>query len=280
MAKTILVDGVEIEYTEIGSGPPIVFVHGVYVTGALWQDVADRLSRNYRCILPTWPFGAQRNPAGPGVDLGVAAAGSRILRFIEALDLSQVTLVANDTGGGIVLAALGNSAHDFGRVAAMVFTNCDSFDHFPPPGFLPLVKLCRLNAAIGRGILRMLASRPGLNYFASSVTRHGIDVTRRPAIFGGFATSAQVRREAVRLTAEIDPKHTLAATAALETYPNPVLILWGAADKLFPVEDAHRLANAFPHAALRTIEDSSTYVMLDQPDDAAQAIREFLTSIA
>lgn len=272
----IEIDGVGIEYTDTGSGPPVVFVHGVYVTGALWDGVAERLSRDHHCIVPTWPFGAQRKPVGGDADLGVLAAGRRILRFLEALDLSNVTLVANNTGGGIVQAALGNDLLDFRRVARLVFTNCDSFEHFPPAGFAPLVHLCRFNATLGGAVLRLLATGPGLRMFSKAVTRRGIARARRPAIFGGFASSAKVRREALRLTIDLNPRHTLAATAAIKACEKPVLVAWGNADKLFPIAHAQRLAEAFPQARLHPIDDSSTYVMLDQPDDTADAIREFV----
>lgn len=278
MAESVVIDDAEIEYTETGSGPPVVFVHGVYVTGAVWNDVVQRLSETHRCIVPTWPLGAQRIPVGPGVDLGVAAAGRRIFKLLEVLGLSDVTLVANDTGGGIVQAALGDDLLDFERVARLVLTNCDSFEHFPPSGFAPLVRLCRLNATLGAGVLRLLATGPGLSRFASAVTRHGIDDARRPAIFDGFATSGQVRREAVSLTADLHPRYTLAATAAIKAWEKPVLVAWGNADKLFPMSHAHRLVDAFPHATLHTIEDSSTYVMLDQPDETASAISAFVKS--
>ncbi len=278
MADTVVIDNVEIEYEDMGSGPPLVFVHGVYVTGALWDDVAARLSVAHRCIVPTWPFGAQRKPVGPGVDIGVEAAGRRILKLLEVLDLSDVTLVANDTGGGIVQAALGKSPHDFDRVARLVFTNCDSFEHFPPSGFEPLARMCRFNTTLGAGVLRLLASKRGLDQFASQVTRHGIDKTRRNEIFGGFASSAEVRRDAVRLTADLDPRYTMAATTAIKAWEKPVLLAWGNSDKLFPISHAERLADAFPHAVLHTIDDSSTYVMLDSPDETARAISEFITS--
>ncbi len=276
MSNTVVVDNVEIEYDDMGSGPPLVFVHGVYVTGALWGDVAARLSRSYRCIVPTWPFGAQRKAVGAGVDIGVEAAGRRILKLLEVLDLSDVTLVANDTGGGIVLAALGNNLDDFDRVARLVFTNCDSFEHFPPSGFAPLARLCRFNTTLGAGVLRLLATKPGLDMFASKVTRHGIDKARRNEIFGGFASSAEVRREAVGLTADLDPRYTLAATPAINAWEKPVLLAWGNADELFPISHAERLADAFPHAVLHAVDDGSTYVMLDQPDETASAIAEFI----
>lgn len=271
-----VVDDVEIEYADEGSGAPLVFVHGAYVTGALWDDVVARLSATHRCISPTFPFGAQRKPVGDSVDLGVPAAGRRIIKFLEALDLSEVTLVANDTGGGIVQAALGNDLLDFGRVGRLVFTNCDSFEHFPPAGFAPLVRLCRLSATLGAGVMRLLATGPGQGQFASSVTRHGIAASRRPAIFGGFVTSAEVRREAVRFTAGLHPRYTLAAVAAINAWQKPVLVTWGTADKLFPLSHAERLVREFPDATLHTVDASSTYVMLDQRDELANAIVGFV----
>jgi pimeloyl-ACP methyl ester carboxylesterase len=273
---SVIVGDVDVEYTDVGSGPPVVFVHGAYVTGALWGDVVDRLSDRHRCIAPTFPFGAQAETVGTGVDLGVRSSGRRIAAFLEALDLSDVTLVANDTGGGIVLAALGNATLNWDRVSKLVFTNCDSFEHFPPRSFAPLVRLCALNQTLGSIALKAVTTGPGLTVFSSAVTRNGIDAARRPAIFGGFLTSAAVRREAAMFTADLKPSHTMAAVNALKLWKKPVLMAWGTGDKLFPMSHAHRLAETFPDAVVRPIEDSSTYVMLDRPDESADAIREFV----
>jgi pimeloyl-ACP methyl ester carboxylesterase len=275
---SVHVDGVPIDYVDVGSGPVLVFVHGAYVTGALWDDVVAPLSATHRCIAPTWPFGAQAVPVG-NADLGVVASGRRICGFIDALDLSDVTLIANDTGGGITLAALGDSALDWGRVSRLVFTNCDSFEHFPPRSFAPIVRLCAVNQTVGAAVLHALATRPGRAFFASAVTKHGIDAARHSAIFGGFAASGDVRREAARFTAELAPRYTMAAVEALKACQKPVLMVWGADDKLFPLAHAERLAKTFPRGVLRRIEDSSTYVMLDQPEQTAAAISEFVSDL-
>ena len=73
----VVVDGITIRYHVIGEGRPVVFVHGVYIGGSLWDDVAMRLD-GLRCIVPTWPFGAHRDPA-PDADVSARArlAGSR-----------------------------------------------------------------------------------------------------------------------------------------------------------------------------------------------------------
>jgi pimeloyl-ACP methyl ester carboxylesterase len=273
---SVIVGNVEIDYTDTGSGPVVVFVHGAYVTGRLWQDVVDRLSDSHRCIAPTLPFGAQAEPVGTGVDLTVAASGRLIVGLLEALDLSDVTLVANDTGGGIVLASLGNTTLNWDRVSRLVFTNCDSFEHFPPSSFAPIVRLCALNQTLGSVVLKGLTTAPGLKVFTSAVTRNGIDPARRPAIFGGFLTSAAVRREAARFTADLKPSHTLAAISAMKRWDRPVQMAWGTSDKMFPLSHAQRLADTFANAVVRTIEDSSTYVMLDRPDETAEAIRAFV----
>jgi len=272
---TVVLDDARIEYTDTGAGSPVVFVHGAYVTGALWDDVIASLSAHHRCIAPTWPFGAQRQPVGDGVDVGVIAAGRRIIALLDELDLRDVTLVANDSGGGVLLSALGILGLDWSLVSRLVFTNCDSFEHFPPKSFAPLVKLCRASGTAGALALRALATPPGLAFFKRAVTKNGIAAERDPAIFGGFLRSGEVRRDAVRFSAALNPRHTAAAAPAIEKWSKPVLLVWGTEDDLFPVSHAERLAGAFPHATLRLVEGSSTYVMLDRTDETASAIAAF-----
>jgi pimeloyl-ACP methyl ester carboxylesterase len=266
------VDGLDIEHSDTGKGPTVVFVHGVYVTGALWHDVVAELGDGFRCVAPTWPLGAHNTPTD-GADLGAEAASRRIVHFIEALDLTDVTVVANDTGGGLVLAALGDPALDTSRIARLVLTNCDSYEHFPPGSFAQIVKLCRMSATVGGAILRLLATGPGQRFFLKVVCMHPPSSKRQREIFGAFATSRAARRDAVALTASLDPALTLRATPAIEAFDRPVTLTWGAQDQLFPLSHARRLRDAFPNSTLVEIPDSSTYVMLDAPEELADAIR-------
>ncbi|WP_238964096.1 alpha/beta fold hydrolase [Mycobacterium paraintracellulare] len=262
----------DIEYTDSGQGPSVLFVHGVYVTGALWNDVVAELGDGFRCIAPTWPLGAHSTPTD-GADLGAEAASRRIVHFIEALDLSDVTVVANDTGGGLVLASLGDPVLDTSRIARLVLTNCDSYEHFPPGSFAQIVKLCRFSSALGGAVLRILASGPGQAFFLKAVSKPPPSPERQREIFGAFATSRAARRDAVQVTGSLDPALTLRAAPAIEAFDRPVALTWGAEDQLFPLDHACRLRDAFPHATLIEIPDSSTFVMLDAPAKLAEAIR-------
>ena len=270
--ESVHVDGLDIEYTDTGSGPVVLFVHGVYVTGALWDDVVDELGDGFRSIVPTWPLGAHSTPSR-GADLGAEAAARRIVHFTEALDLRDVTVVANDTGGGVVLAALGDPTLDTSRFGRLVLTNCDSYEHFPPGSFAQIVKLCAFSPRIGGAVLRLLATGPGQSFFLKAVCRHAPSPERQREIFGAFATSADARRDAVRVTASLDPALTLRAASAIEAFDKPVTLAWGVEDQLFPLDHGRRLQEAFPHAELIEIPDSSTYVMLDASGPLAAAIR-------
>jgi pimeloyl-ACP methyl ester carboxylesterase len=219
------VDGLDIEYTDTGRGPTVLFVHGVYVTGALWDEVVAELGDGFRCIAPTWPLGAHSTPAD-GADLGAEAAARRVVHFMEALDLTDVTVVANDTGGGLVLASLGDPALDTSRIARLVLTNCDSYEHFPPGSFAQIVKLCRLSSAVGGGIVRLLATGPGQAFFLKAVSKHPPTQERQREIFGAFATSGAARRDAVKVTASLDPALTLRAAPAIEAFDRPVTLTW------------------------------------------------------
>lgn len=86
-----------IRYREAGKGAPIVFVHNLVTHGDLWRNVVPPLARSYRCIVPDWLLGAHRLPMDE--DLTVAGAARTIAEFLGALDLREVTLVGNDTGG-------------------------------------------------------------------------------------------------------------------------------------------------------------------------------------
>jgi pimeloyl-ACP methyl ester carboxylesterase len=271
--QKVRVDGLDIAYTDTGQGPTVLFVHGVYVTGAVWNDVVAELGDGFRCIAPTWPLGAHSTPTD-GADLGAEAASQRIVHLMEALDLTDVTVVANDTGGGLVLASLGDPGLDTSRIARLVLTNCDSYEHFPPGSFAQIVKLCRLSSTAGGGIVRLLATGPGQSFFLKAVSKHPPSRERQREIFGAFTTSGAARRDAVTVTASLDPALTLRAAPAIEAFDRPVTLTWGTEDQLFPLEHARRLRDAFQRATLIEIPGSSTFVMIDAPKELAAAIRD------
>src|SRR5437588_8574893 len=111
-----------IHYRDHGSGPAVVFVHGLLVNGLLWRNVASALQAQCRCIVPDWPIGSHSEPLRDGADASPHGVARLIAEFLEALSLEDVTLVANDTGGAISQLLITERPERIGRV---VLTNCD-----------------------------------------------------------------------------------------------------------------------------------------------------------
>ena len=267
-------DGVTVRYRSEGDGSPVVFVHGVYIGGSLWNAVAERLE-GVRCIVPTWPLGAHRDPA-PNADLGARATARRIPAFLDALDLRDVTLVGNDTGGGLCLAALGTGHPGLDRIGRLVLTNCDSYEHFPPKGFDRIAALSRRVPPLVALMLRFFASGPGQRQFMKSVCADPPRGDDAAPLFEAFAVSQGARRDALRVTQSLEPGVTLDAVPALRAFAKPVLLAWGDADTLFPLDHARRLEADFPDARLEVIAGAKTYVMLDRPAELAAALQRFI----
>src|SRR5437773_12372991 len=112
-----------IRYRERGSGEPIVFVHGLLVNGDLWRNVVPELSKDFRCITPDWPLGSHELPMSPDADLSPPGVAKIVADFIAALELEDVTLVGNDTGGAVCQLVVTEYPD---HIARLVLTSCDA----------------------------------------------------------------------------------------------------------------------------------------------------------
>ncbi|GAA1582619.1 alpha/beta hydrolase [Kribbella sancticallisti] len=265
-----------IRYRDRGSGSPIVFVHGLFANGSLWYTVSDSLEANFRCISPDWPMGAHTLPMTTEADVSPRGVARMIGEFLEALDLRDVTLVANDTGGAVTQLLLAEGCDRAGR---LVMTPSDSFENFPPRLFRPLQYIARVPGGLTAG-LQALRARPlrrlpmAFGWLAKgSLPAEMTDAWLRP-----FFTQRGIRRDASRFLRAFDNADTLAAADRLVAFDKPVLLLWAPEDRFFPLSHAHRWAEIFPDARLVEVPDSYTFVALDQPELVADEIAQFLGS--
>ena len=262
-----------IRYREMGTGQPILLVHGFMVNGLLWRKVAPRLAADFRVIAPDWPFGAHPVPLGPGADLTPPGFARLIADFMAELDLRDVTLVGNDTGGAMCQLVAVDHPERLGRLALL---SCDAYEYFPPPLFRPL----RAIAAIPGGVRTVIASlrpRPAQRLPMSYgwTTKRPLEDRILDAWLAPSRRDAGIRREIAAVLRGAEPSHTLGAAKRFGEFGKPVLVAWAAEDKFFPSELGERLAGEFPDARLERIEDSRTFVSEDQPERTAQLIADF-----
>ena len=266
--------GATIRYRDSGGeGPVVLFLHGVLVDGRLWRKVVDALGPGVRCVVPDLPLGAHALPV-PQADLSVPGVARMAAEIMERLDLRDVTVVGNDTGGAIAQVLAGQRPE---RMARLVLTPCDAFDNFPPAVFRPLFRVAKgqrvIQAVLAPLRVRALRRAPfAFGWLAKRPIPHDItDAWLRPPL-----TRREIREDAVRLLARVDPAITVAASEGLRAFDRPALIAWAAEDKLFPVDHAHRLAAILPDARVELIPDSYTFVAEDQPARLAELIGPFV----
>jgi pimeloyl-ACP methyl ester carboxylesterase len=273
--STITLPQGTIHYEDSGRGAPVVFVHGLLVNGLLWRRVVPSLSKSARCIVPDWPLGSHEIPMNEEADLSVEGVAKLVADFIEALDLNDVTLVGNDSGGAISQVVAARHPERIGR---LVLTTCDAYEVFPPAlfGYLRwLPRIPGLTQALAQSMLRAPALRRlPLAYGVLAKSRIPDDVLTR--YIKPSATIPGVRRDLAKFTRSISNEITLAVAEELRSFNKPVLILWTPEDRFFPITLAERLASDIPNAELVQIEDAHVFVAEDQPERVASEISRFV----
>jgi pimeloyl-ACP methyl ester carboxylesterase len=272
--RTVRLPASEIAYRERGDGPPVVFVHGLLVNADLWRAVVPAVAdAGFRCLAPDWPLGSHELAMAPDADLTPPGLARLIGAFLDALDLSDVTLVANDTGGALVQVLMPSRPDRVGRV---VLVSCDALERFFPPAFRFLPIMARLP---GSGWLLAQSLRPRV--FQRLPITYGW-LTHRPIpaeVMDSYLQPARrspgVRRDVRRFLRAVHPRHTLAAAESFGTFDRPVLLAWGQDDRLFPMSLAERVAALLPDARVVPVAGARTFVPEDQPDVLAELVAEF-----
>lgn len=249
--------------------PPVVFVHGILVDHRLWTGVAERLGRRgFRCLVPDWPLGSHTTPAGDNADLSPQAIAAMVNDFIVALDLADVTLVGNDTGGGLCQFVVDSHPE---RVGRLVLTNCDAFDRFPPFPFTLVFAMLRRPEAI-RALMSLMRFR-GLRH---SPLGFGLLFKPDAALTASWLepcrTDPRIRRELAALLRQVAVTDLTDVSTRLPHFTKPVTMVWGMRDKAFTPALGRRLRALFPNSSMVEVAGARTFVPLDAPDAVADAI--------
>lgn len=232
-----------VSYVDVGEGPVTLFVHGVFTNGRLWRNCMRLLSGHRRCIAVDLPGHGHTPPMGEPSVWGLADAVGTVVR---ELDLRDIHLVGNDTGGAVCQVVL---TRDMDRFASLALTNCDTEGNFPPPMFVPAVWAARI------GLLR--AARPVLRapFLGKALLRVGYQQPRylpddvvtdylRPVL-----GTAEGTRFMETLLTSMSPDQLSTIRARLEECRLPTAIVWGTGDMFFRVKWAHWLQRLIPGAS-------------------------------
>jgi pimeloyl-ACP methyl ester carboxylesterase len=261
-----------IRYRDEGQGKPVVFVHGYLVDSRLWDGVVDNLSDRCRCLAPDWPIGSQPMAMNPDADLSPYGIAAMIAGFLEALDLEDVTIVGNDSGGAMSQVLVTRHPERIGR---LVLTNCDTHENFPPGPFKGFVALAKLP-----GVLRALIGPLRIGAVARAAFKPFSKKPIPPELVASWVepglNDPGVKHDLKKVTVGMNKRYTLEAAEKLRDSALPILLTWAPKDRVFPLKFAERLAGEVPDARIVEIPDAGTFVPFDQPQRVADEIANFV----
>ncbi|HET7667442.1 MAG TPA: alpha/beta hydrolase [Mycobacterium sp.] len=264
-----------IEYREEGnpSGSPVVLLHGLLMNDAQWNLALPLLPQGFRYLLPILPMGGHRIPMREDADLTLRGMVDIVADFLEALDLADVTLVVTDWGGALFLTDIGRDK----RVARLVICPSEAFDNFPPglPGKVAwLASRTTLTVALAMRQLEIGWLRQRWLIFGQMAKKPVPQEIVDEWLAGGLA-DRRIRKDLVKYCrTQLDKADLIRATNRLADFDGDVLVLWSR-NPVMPASHATRLAG-LTGATLRYIDDANVLVMLDQPEQTARAIGDFL----
>lgn len=268
-------DGLQYHYIDEGSGPTLLMVHGNPTWSFAWRQLVRDLSTQYRVIaVDHMGCGFSSKPAD--YEYTLAMHIRNLQRFVETLELQDITLFAHDWGGAIGMGTAGQLPERFQR---FVLFNTAAFRSQRIPF---RIAVCRWP------VFGTLALR-GLNAFSRAALTMAVTKKLSPAVKRGYLApyDSWANRVAVqRFVQDIPLKesHQTYATLhqvedSLAQFTNhPMLLVWGERDWCFTTAFLDEFQQRFPHAETLRLPTAGHYVFEDAHAEILPRVKTFLAN--
>jgi pimeloyl-ACP methyl ester carboxylesterase len=268
-SRYIEVQGMQVHYRDVGSGPVLLLLHGLFASLHTWQQWTDLLSDEFRVISLDLPNFGLTGPHPRGMYRHMYS--DFLADFTTALDIPVCAVAGNSLGGWM---AWEYAARFPQRVSQMILLDSAGFTFVPPPFMMGM-------SMPGGGWL----------YARTRIPKSQIDQMLESVFFNPALVSADTKQRyydmfmgsgnrtaAARVMRYIRDNFGF-ETTLLASIRQPVLIQWGANDPWMPVSHASRFAQALAHSDVRIYEQCGHLVMEEQASLSARDCRHFLKEI-
>ncbi|HEY8510749.1 MAG TPA: alpha/beta fold hydrolase [Cyclobacteriaceae bacterium] len=264
----------ELHYVDEGSGDVILFLHGTPEWSFGYRHVIGDLRPSLRCVAPDMlGFGLSEKP--PGEEYTCKAHAERLEQLVKTLGLQNITIVANDFGGGI---GLHYAVRNPQNVSAILLTNTWCWSVADDPRYAKPARVMR--TWLGRFMYRQLnfpvnAIMPAAYADRKKLTReiHSHYRNALPDAASRIATYAFARE---LLDAGSWWESIRQQLGVLKDIPKA--IVWGMGDKFVQPYELEKWRKLFPEARIVTLDNVGHFVHEEQPDVLAKEIRALISA--
>jgi pimeloyl-ACP methyl ester carboxylesterase len=263
-------------YRVIGSGPPVVLIHGMINSSRHWETVAMRLAGSHQVIAPD--LIGHGDSATPRGDYSLGAHAASIRDLLAAIGVESATIVGHSLGGGVAMQFFYQFPQRTQRLALISSGGLGR-------GVSPLLRGAALP---GSAALLRLATRPRLvGGLAASGARlrsrgnsSGVYLQAIARALGPLQEPASQRAflQTLRSVIDIHGQRVSARDRLYLLGDMPTLIVWGERDRTIPISHGIEASEAIPNCRFETLPRAAHFPNIEDPEGLADALEDFLAT--
>ena len=258
---------IEIAYTDIGNGPPLVLMHGIPTWSFLYHEVIDQLATTNRVIAPDF-IGHGMSDMRDRFDRSLVAQRNMVIALMDSLHVGHATLIGHDTGGGVALMMAVENPE---LVDRLVLSNIVAYDSWPIDDMVSVGHPGWATKS-NREIREFLTGG-----FADGLARADrLTDTFVNGIVAPYITEAG-KVSLIRNASGLNTSHTTMLIDRHGDIGAKTLLVWGEDDPWQPIEDGERLAEEIPDARLVRVENASHWIPQDAPEEWLASVQPFVS---
>ncbi len=273
--KTFFYEGVKIKYDEIGSGEPIILLHGFGVSSYSWHLISKPLSqKNKLFLIDLKGFGSSDKPLDDKYSISDQA--EIILSFIQKNNLQNLILIGHSMGGVVALQTVLQcikTGNNF--LKGLILIDSPAYKQRLPL-FIQILRIPVLNKLIFSFLPVKLCTKLLLRktfFNDNKITDEMVKNYSRSLDMTGSSHAL------IATANKIVPENTDEITSKYKEIKIPTLIIWGEDDKIIPLPTGQHLEQTIPNSKLVIILDCGHMPQEEKPEETTEIISEFLESI-
>jgi pimeloyl-ACP methyl ester carboxylesterase len=268
------IHGHRVAYRMAGSGPPIVLMHGITASSVVWELVGPQLARHHTVLAPDLLGHGQT--AKPRGDYSMGAFASGIRDLVLSLELGPATVVGHSLGGGVAMQFAYQFPERVGRLALVSSGGLGRRVNgllraatFPGSELvLPVIAgrhVLTAGRAVGRALSRMRVP----------LGNDVIEMARGHASLGD-PESRTAFVHTLRASVDVGGQRVQAVDRLYLAAELPLLIMWGARDRIIPVDHGRRAHELVPGSRFELFERAGHFPHLDEPERFVATVEDWI----